>query len=873
MPSGRLTIDPCFIRVSSVAKHFSLCDSLPRPRWFLTWACVAAFAAFVLPAGADDAAANRPAETAFSEADLKFFSERVQPVLEANCFKCHGETNFKGELSLTKRESILHGGESGAAVDMQKPEASLLVEAINYSSFEMPPTGKMSPQDIATLTDWVRRGLPMPAEVHVAEAPGHHVPEVNAETRAFWSFQPVKRPEPPTPQGAEWVKNPIDAFIQSKLEAAQLAPNPPADPRALYRRLHYDLLGLPPKPEQVEAFVTAYTADPEGAWAGAIDELLESPQYGEHWARYWLDLVRYAESNSFERDNPKPFVWRYRDYVIRALNADKPYDQFIREQLAGDELDHVTPESLIATGYYRLGLWDDEPADPKLAFYDGLDDIVATTCQSFLGLTMNCARCHDHKLDPIPQRDYYRMTAFFQNVRHYGQRSDDSVYAASVRSIASPEEEQMFAAEKEAWERKQRDLRQQLDAVEDRIQPQLKGGEIDDFKNESSRERVIEQHVGDLISREDFEAYQRIRDDFNRTRRRPPRSAEQALVVKENGGDVPVTHVLLRGNPLSEGDAVEPGFPEVLGVPDPTVKHPSSGESSGRRRALAEWIASPENPLTARVMANRLWQWHFGRGLVRSSNNFGLQGDRPTHPELLDWLASEFVARGWSLKAMHRLILSSNAYRMSSAPNEAALTKDPLNNLCWRFDMRRLRAEEVRDSILAANGTLNLERMFGPSIYPTLPAEVLAGQSKPGDGWGKSSPDDERRRSVYIHIKRSLQVPILAAFDVADTDFTCPERFVSTQPTQALGMLNSTFMGEQAQLLAEDAERSVGPDLTRQVREVLRRVMQSDPSADDIVRGLELIAALRSQDGLSPADARQYFCLVALNLNAFVYLD
>ena len=817
----------------------------------------------------DAAAAAAPV---FAAAELTFFTEKVQPLLEQNCFRCHGPTQPKGELSLNSRAAILQGGESGPAVDLARPEASLLIEAINYASLEMPPTGKLSPGDIATLTDWVRRGLPMPAHVEVDDA-GHHAPEINDQTRAFWSFQPVHRPSLPAIVKQDRVANPIDAFVLAKLEANGLSPNPAADPESLYRRLHYDLIGLPPTPAQVASFAKAYRANPESTWTAAVDELLESPHYGEHWARYWLDLVRYAESNSFERDNAKPFVWRFRDYVIKSLNSDKPYDVFIREQLAGDELPQVTRDSLIATGYYRLGLWDDEPADPLLAFYDGLDDIVATTGQAYLGLTLNCCRCHDHKLDPIPQADYYRFLAFFRNVRHYGARSEESVYAASVRSIASPEEEQSFAAEKEAWERRVADLRRRLDALDDQYRPKLTGGEIDDYKRESERERVLRQHIGDWLTREEFEGYSRLRKEWTSTRQRPPRSAEQALVVKESGVTVPVTHVLLRGNPQAEGDIVNPGFPQVLSVPDPEIRIPVSGESSGRRLALAEWIASPHNPLTARVMVNRLWQWHFGKGLVRSANNFGLHGDHPTHPELLDWLAAEFVDQGWSLKQMHRLMLHSNTYRMSSAANADALARDPQNLLLWRFDMRRLRAEEVRDSILAVNGTLNLDKMYGPPIYPRLPAEVLAGQSRPGAGWEKSSPEDERRRSVYIHVKRSLQVPLLAAFDVADTDFTCPERFVSTPPTQALGMLNSDFVNEQADLFASDVARAAGDDLTAQVAEALRRVMQHEPTDADIARGLQLIHDLQAQHDLTPEAARKYFCLLALNLNEFLYLD
>jgi mono/diheme cytochrome c family protein len=829
-----------------------------------------AFAVTHILSAADDPS---PASAGANDDGLSFFEHEVLPVLEQNCFRCHGAGKLEGNLSLAVRESILAGGDSGPAVDLVDPAASLLVDAINYGSYEMPPTGKMSPQNIATLTKWVERGLPMPAEVQIADA-GHHPPEINDETRAFWSFQPIVRPEVPAVSRQDWVHNPIDAFILAKLDAAGLAANPPADPGALYRRLHYDLLGLPPSPEAVEAFATAYAADPETTWTQAVDELLESPHYGEHWARYWLDLVRYAESNSFERDNAKPFVWRYRDYVIRSLNDDKPYDQFIREQLAGDELDQVTTDSIIATGYYRLGLWDDEPADPLLAFYDGLDDIVTTTSQGFLGLTMNCARCHDHKLDPIPQADYYRFVAFFRNVRHYGQRSDESVTAASVRSIATPDEERAHSAERAEWQDRVARLRRQLDTVEEQIRPHLEGGEIDDFERDSERQRVIEKYVGELISREEFREYRQTRERWSRASNNPPRSAQQALVVKESGRDAPVTHVLLRGNPTSEGDVVEPQFPEVLGFEAPTIVRPEHvQESSGRRRALAEWIASPQNPLTARVMANRLWQWHFGRGIVRSTNNFGLQGDAPTHPELLDWLAAEFIERGWSIKSMHRLILTSNAYRMSSAAQEAALAQDPINNLFWRFDMRRLRAEEIRDSILAVNGTLNLDIMYGPSIYPEIPEEVLAGQSNPGSGWNTSSEEDARRRSIYIHIKRSLQLPLLAAFDSADTDFTCPERFVSTQPTQALGMLNSEFLGEQANLLAEEVTEIAPEDERTQVRLALRRVMQHEPSDADINRGLALLESLRSEDGLGDTAARKYFCLLALNLNEFVYLD
>jgi len=811
---------------------------------------------------------SRAEETTSAE-HLAFYQSEVLPVLEQHCYKCHGPGKAKGGLTLVSRAAILKGGESGPAVDLKSPKDSGLLQAINYQGFEMPPSGKLPAAQIAVLTKWVELGLPMPAggDAPLTEHKGS--PQVTEETKNHWSFRPVRRPEVPAVSDAAWVANPIDAFVLAKLEVAGLKPNPPADPGRLVRRVHYDLVGLPPSMELVERFC----ADPSAAaYQTLITDLLESPHHGEHYARYWLDVVRYAESNSFERDNPKPFVWRYRDYVINFFNSGAGYDRFIREQLAGDELDEVTRDSIIATGYYRLGLWDDEPADPELAFYDGIDDIVSTTSQAFLGLTLNCARCHDHKLDPIPQADYYRFAAFFRNIKHYGQRSDESVYEASVRSIASPEEQQQWQSQKLEWEQRVAALRKQLDEVEAGIREQLQGGERDDFKADSERLPIIRKHVGDLISEDDFNTYARTRKTWTDLRNRPPRSASQALCVKENGTNVPPTHVLVRGSPHVKGDVVEAAFPEVLSPPAPKLRPVANGESSGRRRALAEWIASSDNPLTARVMVNRLWQWHFGRGIVPSSNNFGLQGDVPTHPELLDWLAAEFVEHGWDLRHIHRLILMSNTYRMSSQGQPAGLEQDPQNQLFWRFDMRRLRAEEIRDSILAANGTLKLDKMFGPSVYPTIEPEVLAGQSRPGAGWERSSPEDKRRRSIYIHIKRSLTVPLLANFDAADTDFTCPVRFATTQPTQALTMLNSAFLQEQSRELASFVQRAAGHDRSAQVRLALTRVLQREPTEQEIARGLGLIESLET-NGESADLAFQHFCLTALNLNEFVYLD
>jgi mono/diheme cytochrome c family protein len=805
-----------------------------------------------------------------SAADVTFFEKDVLPILKANCFGCHGsEKKLQGGLKLTSREDILKGGESGSAVDLKKPEESLLLQAINYDGLMMPPKGKLSKAQIDILTKWVTRGVVWSDKAAAAAVKGHGVPVVDDEARNFWAFRPVVRP--PLPEISKFksqISNPIDTFILAKLETNGARPAPPASKETLLRRLFYTLTGLPPTPKDVAEFVNDQSPD---AYEKVVDRLLDSRHYGEHWARHWLDLVRYAESNSFERDNPKPFVWRYRDYVIRSLNADKSYDQFIREQLAGDELDEVTSDSIIATGYYRLGLWDDEPADRLLAYYDGLDDIVATTSQTFLGLTANCARCHDHKIDPFPQRDYYGMLAFFHGIKHYG---GDNEILRFIGDNSARERQNVAIAE---WEAKLAEVRKQIIAVEDSIRDKLPGGEIDDFKFDGKRREIVRKQRGKLISKEDHDRYESLHREHNELERQRPRSLEQALCVKEENRPRD-TFLLLRGNPQSQGDRVEPAFPSVLlaanAQPPELPTRREGSESSGRRRVLADWIASPTNPLTARVMVNRVWQFHFGRGLVRSSSNFGYMGTPPTHPELLDWLASEFVRNGWKLKPLHRLIVTSNAFRMSSLPeNLKSPDSDPENDWISHFDLRRLAAEEVRDSILAVCGNLNLNKSEGSSVYPVIPREVLAGQSVPGRNWERSTPEEAASRSVFVHIKRSLAVPLLTAFDSADPDSPCPVRFATTQPSQALALINSTFANEQAALFARSLRREAGDDATACVKAGLNRILQRSPTEREIARGVKFLEDNIQQEKVSADEALRRFCLLAINLNEFVYLD
>ena len=804
-----------------------------------------------------------------------FYETKVKPILTARCLTCHTGAGGSGGLDMTDRAAIIKGGVTGPAVNLTKTSDSLILRFINYhETRKMPPQGKIPQPEIDALTKWVAMGLPMakPTTDHgprtTATAPhGIIPPKVNAETKNFWAFRPVKRPAVPTPKKAGWVRNPVDAFVLAKLEANGLKPAPPLGKIALLRRVTYDLIGLPPTPEEVQAFVA--DASPK-AYEKAVDRLLASPHYGERWGRHWLDLVRYAESNSFERDGTKPFVWRYRDYVIRSFNSDKPYDQFVKEQLAGDELDTVTAETITATGYYRLGQWDDEPADPEQARFDELDDILATTGQTMLGLTVNCARCHDHKIDPVPQKDYYRMLAFFRGVRRYGE---GGVENASLRVIATDEEKKRFAAATAEWQAKADAVQKPISAVEDKVAATFVPVEVEEFRDEAKRPELIKKRIPKLLSETEFADYQKLVEKRNALRDTPPPGLTKALAVTENSVAAPGTHVLLRGNPHVPAAEVYPGFPSVLSPPEPEIKANADGSSSGRRRALAEWIVSPTNPLTARVMANRLFQYHFGRGIVRSSSNFGKLGNTPTHPELLDYLATELVRQNWRLKPMHRMLVLSNAYRMSSQGDKVALSKDPENDLLWRFDMRRLDAEEIRDSVLAVNGTLN-PTLYGPSVYPKIEKEVLAGQSVPGANWQvNSGPEQQSRRAIYTHIKRSLPLPILASFDAAETDFTCPVRFATTQPTQALTMLNSAFLNAQAANFAALLQSKAGDAPEAQVKSGLWRTLQRPPTPKEIARGVAFLKEMQNESGIPAKEALRRYCLVLLNLNEFVYLD
>lgn len=777
------------------------------------------------------------------------FSRDVKPLLARRCYACHGPDAAEAGLRLDDHRSALAERDGPAAIVPGDSEASELIRRITSDdqNERMPQDGEpLSAKEIALLRRWIDQG---------------------AEFSEHWAFISCKSIDPPEVRDESWVRNEIDRFILARLESRGLSPSPPAERRVLARRVYHDVTGLPPTADELNQFLNDKSPD---AYQRLIEELLASPRYGERWARHWLDAVRYAETNSFERDAAKPYAWKYRDYVIRSLNEDKPYDQFVREQLAGDELDEVTAETIAATGYYRLGTWDDEPADPLRAKFDDLDNILSTTGQVFLGLTVGCARCHDHKIDPIPQTDYYSLLAFFADVTPYAlpHRRDPRYH--SLWDV-SPEPIQRLR--KELLDRKPQleDEKEKLEAAAvDRMDAEDQRNAETDKREQLLKEKLAEYQTPE--ERTEYLELQRQLDELECQLKELP-EAEWVLSLAECYPQPEPMHVMLRGNPHAPGPEVEPRFPELFGDPPPEIE-PAAAEShsAGRRHVMADWIASGDNLLTARVIVNRVWQHHFGRGIVRSANNFGQIGTPPTHPELLDWLAGWIVEHDWRLKELHRLILQSGTYQMSSSANPEGLAADPANDLFWRFDMRRLSAEEIRDTVLLVSGRLN-DKMFGPSIFPPLSEEVLQTQSRPGLGWETSDEVESARRSIYIHIKRSLIPPALASFDFPETDISCEARFNTTQPAQALNLLHSQFMQAEAGHLAERVRTEVGDDLRQQVGHVLRLALAREPDEDTVLDGLALIDQLQEKHGLNPEEAFRQYCLMVLNLNEFVYLD
>jgi hypothetical protein len=808
-----------------------------------------------------------------------FFEQNVRPLLVENCYTCHGDKKQKGGLRLDSLEAILNGGESGPAVVPGKPTESLIVEAVNFAGLEMPPTGKLSDDKVATLTRWVSLGAPWPSRDRAAHAPSDLTKATGSKftdlDRALWSFQPVRRPNIPGPlppgnaTWAEWSRNPIDRFILKSLVEKGLTPAPDADRETLIRRATFDLTGLPPTIEEIDAFAADQSPD---AYERLVDRLLASPGYGQRWGRHWLDLVRYAESDGFRQDAFRSNAWRYRDYVVRAFNSDKSYDHFLSEQLAGDELDPENPELRVAAGYLRLGTYEYNQRDVRGQWADILNDITDVTGEVFLGLSIGCARCHDHKFDPILQKDYYRLQAFFT-----------SLLPRDDLTLAGPRQWALYQAKREAWERAASDILRHIDAIE---QPYRDKGTAsatakfpDDIKAILSRpdfERsLLERQLGPLAFRQIAYEHEQVPSLLKGKVKARWDELHQALKTYDAMRPEPPPTVMTATDlgPISpptlipgarKNEPIEPGFLSLLD-PRPARIEPSASapQSTGRRLALARWLSRPDNPLSTRVVVNRVWQHHFGRGLAGTPSDFGRMGEPPSHPELLDWLAAEFVARGWQLKPLHRLILTSASYRQASQrnPHDLALGQriDPENRLLWKRTVERLDAEEIRDTTLATSGELD-PAIGGPSV-----------------------PTSRPRRTVLTRVIRNARDLFLEAFDAPDGNATTPRRNTTTAATQALLLINGDWTLARAKAIAARLERLEPSSTDDRDRIILayRLAFGRKPEPDEISDAMSFVerqrscitqAAKRSHEQAAHA-AFVDFCHVLLNSNEFLYVD
>jgi mono/diheme cytochrome c family protein len=729
--------------------------------------------------------AGAPAQET-SPADAEFYAAKIRPLLEARCFKCHGpEAKAKGGFRLDTRELILKGGDSGPAVVPGDPAKSPLIAAVRRADPEtaMPPKEKdaLPAGEVALLVDWVQRGLPY-ATSHAK--PARKEKPIRDEDRAWWAFQPVKAPA--LPPDDPWCRTPLDRFILAKLRAEGLAPAPEADRVAFIRRVTFDLHGLPPTPEEVDAFVK------DGDVEKLVDRLLASPRYGERWARHWLDLVRYAESDGYKQDGYRPAAWPYRDYVVRAFNEDMPYDRFVREQLAGDEIAPEDPTVFVATGFLRHGIYEYNQRDAPGQWRDILNDITDVTGDVFLGLGMGCAKCHDHKFDPILQRDYYQLRSFFAALRW---RSDGV--------LATPDQTAAYEAKKKIWEQRTAEIREKIAEIERPHLAAITRNTIGKFTKEfqaiyykpAAERTAYETQIADLMGRQVYEEGGAIdgkikgaqREKWSELKRRlaehdadRPKEPQAALIVGDVSAEAPPMAI-------PNGPDVRPAFLTVLGGEVPGIV-PGPG-STGRRTALAAWLTRPDHPLTARVLVNRIWQQHFGKGLSAVSSDFGRLGEAPSHPELLDWMASDVVARGWTLKRLHRMILTSATYRQSSVHPDAAAgrLKDPEARWLWRFPVRRLSAEEIRDAMLSTSGELD-PAMGGPSVDTNQP-----------------------RRTLYTKQLRNIRDPLLEAFDLPQFFTSEGSRNSTTTATQALLMINNRWPLERAEAFAKRLRKSADP--------------------------------------------------------------
>jgi mono/diheme cytochrome c family protein len=712
----------------------------------------------------------------------------IELIFKSNCQPCHNESTRTSGLALTSRGTILAGGSRGPAISPGNPDGSLLVRAIEQTgALKMPPGRKLPPEQIAGIRRWIELGAAWSEQDAASSKP---------KGWDWWAFQPVKDVEPPSVSQTAWVRNPIDRFILARLEKEHLKPSPEASKETLLRRVSLDLTGLPPSPEQIREFLADTRAD---AYERVVDGLLASPHYGERWARHWLDVARYADSDGYTIDAPRQ-VWKYRDWVIDALNRDMPFDQFVVEQIAGDMLPNPTADQLIATGFHRNTPSNYEGGiDFEQYRVEAVVDRISTTGAAFLGLTLGCARCHDHKFDPISQKEFYQLFAFFNNVDEITTEAERYDFNRPILDVPSPEE----IARKKAFDAQWSVLSKELITYVRQLAARpRKPGDEDPSKDAGLMERV--ENLRDLRKREPVLTTTLIMRELPQPRE---------------------THVLLGGDFTRRGVGVKPAIPAVL---------PQLPASANTRLDLARWLVDPQNPLTSRVTVNRIWQAYFGKGIVETENDFGTQGARPSDPELLDWLAKELIREKWSQKAIHRLIVSSATYRQSSRRRPEIEAVDPYNRLLARQNRLRLEAEIIRDAALSASGLLT-DTIGGPSVYPPIP-EGATSVTQVSGSWPTATGPDRYRRGLYTFFRRSAAYPGLVVFDAPDATSACTRRIRSNTPLQALTTLNDETFTEFAEGLAARILKEAPQDDKERIRYAYLMALGRPPRTDEAER-------------------------------------
>lgn len=757
------------------------------------------------------------------DADPEFFSRVVRPLLENHCFACHGNDQQEGALRLDTLSGINQGGKSGGVLVPGKSAESLLITAIRHTdeTLKMPPDEKLSPETTELIARWIDSGALHPDGVIIDRSA---LPPFDVEeAREFWAFQPIRRPSVPAVKATERIAGPIDAFIVAALESNGLELNPQADKLTLIRRVTFDLTGLPPAPADIEAFLAD---ESPSAFSRVVDRLLASPHYGERWGRHWLDVVRYADSNGLDENIAHGNAWRFRNYVINSLNADKPWDQFIREQIAGDLFnDENTEEAqrhdrLIATGFLSLGPKVLAEGDETRMQMDIIDEQLDTIGRAMLGLTVGCARCHDHKFDPLAQADYYALAGIFQSTQT--MESLKRIARWNENSIATAADKERLELHKAAIETRKAEIAALLSSAV---------AAASDATSTASDGKASPKPVPEEKLPEDVRMrLAEMRADLKQLEATIP-ELPTAMGVTDSR---PINgQILMRGNHLTPGRTVDRGIPVVFSRGD----FPRIDGTSGRRE-FSEWLTSPENPLTARVIVNRVWRWHFGRGIVGTTDNFGHLGERPTNPELLDWLAADFMQNGWSLKALHRTILLSSVWQQSSDLNPAARRKDPDNLLLARFPIHRLEAESVRDSILAVSGLLDPTQ--GESMLHVRNREFLFDHtSKDLTSYASF------RRSVYLPVIRNNLYDAMSLFDCTDGTVPNGDRASSTVASQALFLMNSDLVMEAAEHLSAELRSSFPNDVSQQIRTLMIRTTGRP------IQDAELQAMLHTMDAVA----------------------